>query len=103
MPDINDLLMPSIEQYYPGDERWERFVNFYRKKLTDFTSISILSAKLDHHEDLSIVILGLMGDENSISYIETKMDILEGLSPIECLQSENLIKRLKVALLRYPV
>jgi len=86
---------------YLGDEAWNRFVNAYLKRCKG-RNVYLLSKLLDNHEDIAIVICGYFGTESGLKWIKEKIPVLEYLRPIDCLDNENLLKRLKTALMRLP-
>jgi len=90
------------EQYYPGDDEWEEFVNIFAKKYKDENAYQ-LAQLLDNKLDVAIVIYGQIGGlQGSIDWISRKVPVLENLRPIDCLENDVLIKRLKTALMRMP-
>jgi len=57
--------------------------------------------KLNGEKELAIVIWGEF-KESAFNWITKKIPALDNISPMDCLNDENLINRLKVCLLRMP-
>lgn len=98
----------KLEQYYPGDEAWYKFSALAKTEIeaaafnTDGAILSRLKEHLKHHEDLAYVIYYFFYND-SLNWIERSIPILDDLKPIECLDSQALIHRLRASLLRTPL
>ena len=90
---------PGLELGYSGDEAWNRLVNAYLERCKG-ENVYPLSKLLDNHEDIAIVICGFFGTESGLRWIKEKIPVLEYLRPIDCLDNEILLKRLKTALMQ---
>lgn len=92
----------GLEQYYSGDENWQDFVKIAEQNtcLPDDYKMKIVQA-LKGHYDIAIVVYYRLLDE-SFEWIYKKNPALENLTPIECLETPDLIERLKEALMRMP-
>ncbi len=90
----------GMENYYPGDNEWSKYVNFY----TEYNDGNVyrLLKLLNNHLDMAIVIYGYFGMEESLRWVTYKIPVLNNLRPIDCLENEALLKRLKTALMRLP-
>lgn len=91
-----------LEKHYQGDESWNRFVNFYSNRDYDQTLFERLLASLNGEKDLAIVILGKFRNEKCLEWINSRPNVLDGVTAIECLDDEKLVKRLRTALMRFP-
>ncbi|MEZ5007636.1 MAG: hypothetical protein R2753_05720 [Chitinophagales bacterium] len=89
----------ELENFYKGDEDWRNRVTVDSKLWTNSVSQIELLEKLDNHLDIAIVVNGKLGD-SSLSWIDGEIPALENLKPVDCLQSESFMKRLKVCLSR---
>jgi len=96
----------KLEQYYSGDENWNSFVNIAKvdfiKMNFDIREIELLILKLMGNDDLAYVIYCFF-NKDGVNWLERKIPILDYLTPLECLQSVSLIRRLREALLRTPL
>lgn len=93
----------SLENYFSGDESWRMFVDLYRETWDACDFQTELIEKLNMHIDIAIVIYGKMTQKNRIlSWINTAIPALDELSPIDCLETEILLTRLKTMLMRMP-
>ncbi len=89
----------GLEQYYKGDKEWLNFVDHFEEKWNNTDEQIKLLRLLDQREDLAKVIYALTLN-NSFSYVRTPIPALKDLTPLQCLQRDDLIKRLKVCLMR---
>jgi hypothetical protein len=91
-----------LEEHYDGDEAWNNFVSYYTniQSNLDQDTFRQLKRSMSNKEDFAVVIAGLFEKENVFTWIKSKPPALEGVSPIECLQQDHLIKRLRVVLMR---
>ena len=93
-------IMIELERYY-NDKEWDNFVGLCSSNWSNSTQQIDLLNTLHGLKDIAIVIWtthNLM----SKSWIEKEIPALDDLKPIDCLKDGNLIRRLKVCLLRTP-
>jgi uncharacterized protein (DUF2384 family) len=92
----------QLEQYYTkaDDECWSKLVEYAALHWNDSTTQSQLMAQLLGKKDIAMVIYFTLGEANTNQWIHTKIPVLDNLSPIECLETETTIQRLKIALMR---
>ena len=97
----------KLEQYYAGDDVWFDFVGKVQEELHSpafgkgESILNILKEKLNFYEDIASVFYFIYR-EDSVKYLEKRALILDNLTPIECVATEELVHRLREALLRYP-
>ncbi len=90
--------MKCLERYYEGDERWEQYVKvFETEELIDKTLLELCN----NDKDLAQVIHFHLG-QGSIAWMQSSIPALDNISPLECLKSETLTRRLRVCLMRFP-
>jgi len=90
----------SLEYHYSGDIVWNRILSLAKKEWTNSKSQKQLVYKLKGSSiDMAIVMYAKLGEE-SMDWIFKKVPALENLTPLECLESPALIKRLKECLMR---
>ena len=91
-----------LEKFYKGDKYWNNFVSVFPKheELLDDKKYLELYNKLNMNQDLSVVIYELIGAENSINWINSNNPALDGLKPLDCLNS-CLLNRLRTMLMRF--
>ena len=92
--------MIELEKYYKKDE-WENLVLLYNDKWIDSDFQIRLINTLNGNKDLAIVIWGEF-KESAFNWIDKKIPALDNIKPIDCINDEKLINRLKVCLLRLP-
>ncbi|EOI3570304.1 MULTISPECIES: hypothetical protein [Cronobacter] len=93
--------MEKLEAEYPGDDEWELFYRVY-ESMYQSHEIMKLAAELEGRKDIAVVIYGLLGEEECFEWIHKKIPILDGLTPLACIKSVSLMRRLKTALMRMP-
>ena len=91
----------KLEHYFSGDKNWQDFVEIVKPnfKANEKYKEELLSS-LDYQLDIAIVVYFRFGDD-SLAWIHRKVPALDK-TPVDCLRSPELIKRLKEALLRMP-
>jgi hypothetical protein len=91
-----------LEQYYSDidDETWLKLVEYASLNWNDSTTQNQLMAQLLGKKDIAMVVCYILGEANTIQWIHSKIPVLDNLSPIECLENEATIQRLKIALMR---
>lgn len=92
----------NLEQYYSGDKNWKNFVAI-AKQNTEFPlnmKRELLEIFTDD-QDIAFVVYYRMLDD-SLNWIKRKIPALDHLTPLECLKSPELIKRVKEVLMRMP-
>ncbi|MHA8112439.1 hypothetical protein ACX122_04850 [Kosakonia cowanii] len=93
--------MENLETEYPGDAKWEIFCRVY-ESMFQSDEIMELALEFGGHKDIATVIYGLLGAEECFEWIHKKIPILDELTPLECIKSVSLMRRLKTALMRMP-
>lgn len=91
----------KIEQYYPGDEIWDEFVEVVSADWSRCGFQDDLVEKLDGRKRFAQAIYHLAGDR-ALYWINQPVPALDGLTPVECLANKKLRQRLKTLLLRSP-
>lgn len=91
--------MPPLEEDYRNDDYWYDFVKYYKDNYLDEKSKKI-SSKINNNLDMAVVIYGKRGLEEGLWWIEQEVPALENKRPIDCLEDPDLIKRLRVCLMR---
>ncbi|AWM15207.1 hypothetical protein DI487_15965 [Flavobacterium sediminis] len=91
-----------LEKYYRGDDSWKEFLDVFPKysDLENDKFFKLLFSDLEMKKDLSIVIFELIGGEDSIDWIHQNNPALGNLKPIECINDDKLLMRLKTLLMR---
>jgi hypothetical protein len=90
----------NLENFYTGDTNWNSLVQMAKDDyLNDVNKNFDFLQNLNQNLDLAVVIYSKLG-KYGFKWIENKVPALGGLTPQECLKSENLIIRLKECLLR---
>ena len=90
-----------LEEYYLGDDSWKDFVSHFKSVWENCSFKNELLAEIGGAEDLAMVIYGTL-QGTAIKWIESEVLALEGLSLIQCLNTNNGIKRLCTCLHRFP-
>ncbi|MDO5968589.1 hypothetical protein Q4Q35_02105 [Flavivirga aquimarina] len=93
--------MIKLEQYFKGQNSWEKFIEVFESNWKDPEFQKTLLSKVDNRIDLAKVIYYKFG-ETSLNWLDKNIPALDNLTPLECLKSEKLINRLKVCLMRMP-
>ncbi len=93
--------MENLERYYTGDKNWFAFVKLYDELWENNKEQLELLTQLNNHLDLAKVIYGKF-NTNAIKWINFHIPALDYLTPLNCLESEELIKRLRECLMRMP-
>lgn len=92
-----------LEEYYSGEEKWDRFVSFYSDKWEQCENKELILSLYDYNDDIAKVIYGIEGSVKDVLALTSyKVPALGGLTPLDCLKDENLKKRLKTMLMRKP-
>ena len=91
--------MSPLEEDYRNDDYWYDFVNYYRDNYLDENARKI-ALKINNNLDMAVVINGKRGLKEGLWWIEQRVPALENKRPIDCLEEPNLIKRLRVCLMR---
>ncbi|MFA4870746.1 MAG: hypothetical protein WC623_21295 [Pedobacter sp.] len=97
--------MNRLEQYFDsnGSQAWDTLVNWATETYwTNSESQKLLEQTLKNHTDIAKVMYARLGEE-SLQWIHRKVPALDGLSPLECLETPELIKRLKEGLSRMDI
>lgn len=97
--------MNKLEQYFDsnGSQAWDTLVNLATETYwTNSESQKLLEQSLKNHTDIAKVMYARLG-EASLQWIHRKVPTLDCLSPLECLETPELIKRLKEGLSRMDI
>lgn len=93
--------MGQLEKYYAGDESWEKYVKLYEEDYLD-DNAHTLAKSIGGHLDLAVVIYGKRGLKEGLWWLEQNVPALNNITPIDCLASPKLIRRLRETLMRMP-
>lgn len=93
--------MERLENEYPGDADWQSTVALYEEDYLDDDARELAKA-LGDHLDMAVILRGKRGLEEGLWWIGQNVPALDNITPLECLESPTLIKRLKTALMRMP-
>lgn len=94
--------MAGLENYYAGDENWRDLEKLALKEYKDVPEVREISAKLGGNLGLACVIYGTIGHVGA-EWLDLKVPVLDDLRPLDCINDPVLIKRLREALMRFPV
>jgi hypothetical protein len=97
--------MIQLEQYFDSsaNQGWQVLVTWSTETYwTNSESQKLLEQTLRSHTDIAKVIYARFG-EASLEWVHRKVPALDNLSPLGCLETPELIKRLKEALLRMDI
>ncbi len=97
--------MNRLEQYFDssGSQAWDNLVNWATETYwTNSVSQRLLVKTLKNHSEIAKVIYARLG-EDSLNWIQKKVPALDNLTPLACLETPELIKRLKEALCRMDI
>lgn len=97
--------MIRLEQYFDssGSKGWEDLVDLATETSWTYSeSQKLLEQTLNNHTDIAKVLYARLGEE-SLAWVYRKVPALDGLSPLACLETPELIKRLKEALCRMDI
>ncbi|ALK21546.1 hypothetical protein CEQ23_34065 [Burkholderia cepacia] len=93
--------MIRLEQYYAGDDVWKNFSDLFAK-FKDFPEVRDLAKALNGHLDLAYTIYWVAGPTSAQKWISSNVPALDNISPIDCTDNPELIKRLRECLMRMP-
>ena len=91
----------SLEKYFKSETDWKDFSRNYNEKWAECPFKEELLEKVRNNKEIAVVIYGTVED-GAFNYLNSNIPALDGLTPLECLESKDTIKRLKVALMRMP-
>ena len=94
--------MHMLEKYYSSDEDWQKFSCLYMREFSSRGEVEQLSKQLGDQLDLACVIYGLMGEAEADNWIYTKVPMLDDIKAVDCINDPQLLKRLRVVLIRFP-
>lgn len=97
--------MIKLEQYFDsnGNQAWDTLVNLATETYwTNSESQKLLEQTLKNQTDIAKVVYARFG-EASLEWVHRKVPALDNLSPLACLETPELIKRLKEALSRMDI
>ncbi len=93
-----------LEKYFKEND-WNDFTGFYKEKEYHYESLESFEKfkkKLNNDSIIALIIWELIGSNFANNWIKTPNDALDKLKPIDCINDTNLVKRLKVLLMRLP-
>ena len=93
--------MGKLEQYFKGEESWIEYSNLFGEDWTNSDFQLKLLEKCNEKLDIAKVIFYHL-QENSLKWMDSNVPALDNLTPLECLNDEKLINRLKECLHRFP-
>ncbi|MGH8781194.1 hypothetical protein [Paraburkholderia sp.] len=91
-----------LENYYSGDENWDDLEKLVLKEYKDIPEVRKILAKLGEDLGLACVIYATIG-HGGAAWLDRKIPVLDDLRPLDCINDPVLIKRLREALMRFPV
>lgn len=93
--------MIELEQYWQksSNENWIDFVKLCKEFWNNSPLQLELLELLKDDKEIAIVVNYRFGND-SLNWVKSKIQVLDNLAPIECLDVEELKRRLKLALLR---
>ena len=91
--------MIELEQYFKGQKKWKEYSSIFGDDWIDSDYQKLLLFKLDNRIDLAKVIYYHIR-ETSLDWLNKKIPALDELTPLQCLESEKTIDRLKACLMR---
>lgn len=91
--------MFKLEDDYPGDEDWLGFTQYYFDNYLD-DNTKIIALELHGNLDIAVLIYGKRGLTEGMWWIDQRVPALENKRPVDCLDNPELIKRLKVCVMR---
>jgi hypothetical protein len=90
-----------LEKYYAGDEAFAGLARAYADEWEKCNFKEELTAACNGDVAIAIVVFGHLS-AHALTWLEDKVPALDGLTPKECMKTENGLKRLKECLLRMP-
>ena len=93
--------MEELEKYFKGENDWIEYSKNFGDDWNESEFQKELLVMLGNKIDLAKVIY-YHCTELSIKWINSKIPALDNLKPVECLKDDELTKRLKVCLMRFP-
>lgn len=93
-----------LEQYFDEKSKiaWDNIVYWAESYWAESADQKLLMENLDNKPDIAKVIFAKLGDRG-LDWIDRKIPALDNLSPKECLNTSDGIKRLKEGLLRMDI
>ncbi|MBW1212748.1 hypothetical protein [Pantoea allii] len=91
----------GIESDYIGDDAWRNLVDSFSGAYPD-EDVKALARKMNGMSDIAIVVNGKIGLKGGLEWSERKIAMLENIRPIDCLNDDVLLKRLKEYLIELP-
>ncbi|MCW1148234.1 hypothetical protein [Flavobacterium lacisediminis] len=89
--------MIELEKYY-SEENWKGFSITFQS----VNAPNDLIMSLNDDEELAKVIFGIL-EKDCNNWLNKNIPALDNLKPLECIEEEHLLKRLKVCLTRIPL
>jgi len=93
--------MHNLEKYYSGDDNWKEFVELYEEFWSENDFQDSLLKELNNDLDIAKVVYGKF-PSNTLKIIKQKVPALDDLKIIDCVNSKQLILRLRECLMRMP-
>lgn len=93
--------MCPLEEYYEGDSAFSNLANATGDSWKN-SEIQLELLKLVNNDLDMAKIIYYTHTDLCLDWMNNKIPVLEYLTPLDCLKSEILIKRLKVCLMRSP-
>lgn len=91
----------GLEKFYCGDENWNNLVSIFQDDWINSKLQILLLESLNNKYDLAVVIYGITKN-HCLEYLKKPIPALNHLTPLQCIQNENLIIRLRECLMRTP-
>ena len=89
----------GLEHHYSGDKAWQDVAKLAMESWTGSATQGELLRLLNGDRDLAAVVYARMGDQ-SPKWITGKIPALGGKTPVACLTSPGLVRRLREVLMR---
>jgi len=94
--------MIKLEQYFSGEDKWNNYSECFKNEWNNDSFQLELLKKMKNKVDIARVIY-FHNRKQSLVWINSEIPILDGLTPLECMENEDLTKRLKTCLMRFPI
>ena len=94
--------MSGLEHYYSGDRAWEECVKALSGEWPKCTFKEDLVAALNGDLGLAVTIFFHLQDA-ALDWVDQKIPALDGETPRACVQTVQGVRRLKEAMMRFPL
>lgn len=91
-----------MQEDYSTEESWLMYVSLFDNYWNKYEFQLELLAACNGHLDIAKVISYHLGD-HSLKWMTSKVPALGDLTPLDCVNNDNLRDRLKVCLRRFPI